>query len=323
MSGWVQVPPDSTGKKVDTSELTVGPNTVERQRVVVGDPTTSANLAVVTAAGALRVDNSAAGGTQYNETAVVSAGTAVGTMLIARTSALPGPITTLAAESNGSLHAMLFGSSGAALAVTAANALKVDGTGVTQPVSLATQPLPTGASTAAKQPALGTAGTPSADVITVQGAAAMTALKVDGSAVTQPISGTVTAQTADGSGNALTSTGNALDVNVKSGQTKGAGMIDANTLRVTEGNGATLNTGQVAVSTTVVQILPSNANRLRLVIANMGTAPIYIGPFNVSVSNGMVLAGIVGYPLTLHKYAGAIYAIAQLPATLCYMEEAI
>lgn len=51
--------------------------------------------------------------------------------------------------------------------------------------------LPTGAATAAKQPALGTAGTASADVITVQGIAAMTALKVDGSAVTQPVSGTV------------------------------------------------------------------------------------------------------------------------------------
>lgn len=50
--------------------------------------------------------------------------------------------------------------------------------------------LPTGAATAAKQPALGTAGTASADVITVQGIASMTALKVDGSAVTQPVSGT-------------------------------------------------------------------------------------------------------------------------------------
>src|SRR6185437_13159894 len=59
-------------------------------------------------------------------------------------------------------------------------------------VSAASLPLPTGAATAAKQPALGTAGTPSADVITVQGAASMTALKVDGSGVTQPVSGTVT-----------------------------------------------------------------------------------------------------------------------------------
>jgi hypothetical protein len=48
--------------------------------------------------------------------------------------------------------------------------------------------LPTGAATAAKQPALGTAGTASADVITIQGIASMTAVKVDGSAVTQPVS---------------------------------------------------------------------------------------------------------------------------------------
>lgn len=53
--------------------------------------------------------------------------------------------------------------------------------------------LPTGAAVAAKQPALGTAGTPSADVITIQGVTGMTALKVDGSGVTQPVSGTVTA----------------------------------------------------------------------------------------------------------------------------------
>ena len=57
-------------------------------------------------------------------------------------------------------------------------------------VQVSSSALPTGAATAAKQPALGTAGTASADVITVQGIASMTALKVDGSAVTQPVSGT-------------------------------------------------------------------------------------------------------------------------------------
>lgn len=102
--------------------------------------------------------------------------------------------------------------------------------------------LPTGAATAAKQPALGTAGTPSSDVITVQGAASMTALKVDGSAVTQPVSGTVTAnigttnglaldatltggtqktKIVDGSGNVIGATSNALDVNIKSGASSG------------------------------------------------------------------------------------------------------
>lgn len=58
----------------------------------------------------------------------------------------------------------------------------------TQPISATALPLPSGAATAAKQPALGTAGTASADVLTVQGAAAMTPLKVDASATTQPVS---------------------------------------------------------------------------------------------------------------------------------------
>ena len=74
--------------------------------------------------------------------------------------------------------------------IASMTALKVDGSATTQPVSAASLPLPTGASTSAKQPALGTAGTASADVLTVQGITSMTALKVDGSAVTQPVSGT-------------------------------------------------------------------------------------------------------------------------------------
>ncbi|MBV9448564.1 MAG: hypothetical protein JO345_21980 [Streptosporangiaceae bacterium] len=67
-------------------------------------------------------------------------------------------------------------------------AVQVDGSAVTQPVSAASLPLPSGAATSAKQPALGTAGTASSDVISVQGISGMTAVKVDGSAVTQPVS---------------------------------------------------------------------------------------------------------------------------------------
>lgn len=78
-----------------------------------------------------------------------------------------------------------FGADGSATDTSSANPLPVVQTG--------TPGLPTGASTAAKQPALGTAGTPSADVLSVQGVASMTPVKVDGSGVTQPVSGTVTA----------------------------------------------------------------------------------------------------------------------------------
>ena len=49
---YVQVATDGSGKKIDTSELTVNAQTVERQRVVIGDPTSPAGLADVTASGA-------------------------------------------------------------------------------------------------------------------------------------------------------------------------------------------------------------------------------------------------------------------------------
>lgn len=71
----------------------------------------------------------------------------------------------------------------------------------TQPISASSLPLPTGAATSAKQPSIGTAGTASVDVLTVQGIASMTALKVDGSGVTQPVSGTVTANAGTGTFN--------------------------------------------------------------------------------------------------------------------------
>lgn len=72
------------------------------------------------------------------------------------------------------------------------NALSVSGTfwQTTQPISAASLPLPTGAATAAKQPALGTAGSASTDVLSIQGIAGMTALAVSGTfwQATQPIS---------------------------------------------------------------------------------------------------------------------------------------
>jgi hypothetical protein len=52
---YVQVQQNSNGLKIDTSELTVGQgelaNTVERQRVVIGDPVNPVGLASVSALG--------------------------------------------------------------------------------------------------------------------------------------------------------------------------------------------------------------------------------------------------------------------------------
>lgn len=79
---------------------------------------------------------------------------------------------------------------------TAGDPIRTDPTGTTtQPISAASLPLPTGAATAAKQPALGTAGTASADVITVQGVASMTPIAVSGTVTATPPTATAAANT--------------------------------------------------------------------------------------------------------------------------------
>ena len=67
--------------------------------------------------------------------------------------------------------------------------LSVDGSGVTQPISAAALPLPAGAATSARQAAPGTAGTPSAEVSSIQGVAGGVAVPVSGSVT---VSGTAT-----------------------------------------------------------------------------------------------------------------------------------
>ena len=141
----------------------------------------AAYVQVVSSAGAF-VDTFG-GGTQYTEgdtdatitgTAMMMEG-AANALVAAQGTAADGLLVNLGANNDVTVSGTV-----------TANA----GTG-TLAVSAASLPLPAGASTAAKQPALGTAGTASTDVLTVQGIAAMTALKVDGSGVTQPVSGTV------------------------------------------------------------------------------------------------------------------------------------
>lgn len=71
--------------------------------------------------------------------------------------------------------------------VSAANALKVDGSSVTQPISASSLPLPTGASTSVLQTS-GNTSLASIDSHVPQLTLVGSALKVDGSAVTQPVS---------------------------------------------------------------------------------------------------------------------------------------
>ena len=184
--------------------------------------TSSVGLPVSDAGGSLTVDNGGTFAVQAAQSGTWNVNNVSGTISLPTGAATAAKQPALGTAGSASTDVI------SVQGIASMTALTVDGSGVTQPVSgtvtvqdgggaltvdnggtfavqaaqsgtwnitnvSGTVSLPTGASTAAKQPALGTAGTASSDVITVQGISSMTALVVDGSGVTQPVSGTVTA----------------------------------------------------------------------------------------------------------------------------------
>lgn len=160
---------------------------------------------------------------------------------------------------------------------TGTNPLRVDPTGsTTQPVSAASLPLPTGAATAAKQPALGIAGTASIDVLTMQGIAGGTAVPISGT-VTATISGVATAanqtnasqktQVVDGSGNVIGATSNALDINIKSGNPTTIAVTNAGIFAV-QNTAATPAGSNIIGKVGIDQTTPGTTNAVQ---ANAGT----------------------------------------------------
>lgn len=132
-------------------------------------------------------------------------------------------------------------------------------------VVVSSSALPTGAATAAKQPAYGTAGSASADVLTVQGIASMTALKVDGSAVIQPVSGTVTANIAG----SISNTGFTV--------TNGTG---ASAVNIQDGGNSITVDGTVTVQQSTATSLKAQAEAYQ-----GGTAVSTSNPLQVSLAN--------------------------------------
>jgi hypothetical protein len=112
--GFIVMPPDSTGKKIDTTELTVSGSVVERQRINIADPVNAGLFATVTASGALKVDGSAV----TQPVSSVAQGT-------------PGAVIPTTAFAVGGTD----GTNLRVLSVSNTGVLKVDGSAVTQPVS--------------------------------------------------------------------------------------------------------------------------------------------------------------------------------------------
>lgn len=122
-------------------------------------------------------------------------------------------------------------------------------------VSAASLPLPSGAATAAKQPALGTAGTPSTDVITVQGHGSGTALPVSAASLPLP-SGAATSAKQPALGTAGTPS---TDVITVQGHASGTALkVDGSavTQPVSLGSVET-HVGEVGTPCTVISITPT------------------------------------------------------------------
>lgn len=219
-----------------------------------------------------------------------------------------------------------------------ANGLKVDGSAVTQPVSgtfwqatqpvsgtvtanagtgtfavsAASLPLPTGAATSAKQPALGTAGTPSTDVLTVQGAASMTALKVDGSATTQPISAASLPLPTGAATSALQTTGNTSLASIDGktpalGQAAAAGSVPV-VISTRQESVATPLAVQLSNGTSAIDYNsgPAGTTTPRVVLANRhesAATPVSVrisdgSAFNTPMGKGRTYADSVRYDYT-------------------------
>jgi hypothetical protein len=226
------------------------------------------------------------------------------------------------------------------------------GTG-TFAVSAASLPLPIGASTSAKQPALGTAGTPSADVITVQGATSMTALKVDGSAVTQPVSiATAPALVASSAiigkvGIDQTTAGTTNGVSLAQiGSTTAAtgnGVSGSGTLRVniaSDNSAITVNAtpvvptaltikqASVTIGTTAVRLtndgLAPASTRVLLVaqLDTASTANCYFGSSTVTTSGSTQgVQMFAGQTYSFSKDAGNYYAICNATSQTFHITE--
>lgn len=135
-------------------------------------------------------------------------------------------------------------------------------------IDAASLPLPTGAATAAKQPALGTAGTASTDVITVQGIASGTVLPVSAASLPLP-TGAATAAKQDTGNTSLAS----IDGKITAVNT-GAVVISA---AIPAGNN---NIGDVDVVTVPAPLSTSGggteATALRVTIASNSTGVLAV-----------------------------------------------
>lgn len=214
----------------------------------------------------------------------------------------------------------------------AGDSLTVDGSvsvsnfPATQPVSAAALPLPSGAATEAKQPALGTAGTPSTDVLSVQGVSGGTALPVsdNGGSLTVDgsvsVSGSVTANAGTNlntSALALESGGNLAAVNTATGaqsdaEATGDGSIIAilkrlrallsGTLTVAGTVTANVTNATLAAGTALIGTVAAALRTDALMSGTTAITPKFASINASSSGDNTLVSAVVGKKIRVLKY---------------------
>jgi hypothetical protein len=137
---------------------------------------------------------------------------------------------------------------------------------------------------------------------------------------------------ADGSGNLLTSTSNALDINIKSGSIANTSFAVTNsgTFAVqaaqsgswtTGTTSAVINVGQKTVSTTAVQISASSTvptNGILIGALSTNSASIFVGGSGVTTSNGVELQPGASIPFTANLNTLYIISAASTSDVVWY-----
>ena len=81
-----------------------------------------------------------------------------------------------------------------------------------------------------------------------------------------------------------------------------------------------LETGQIAVDTTAVKVVPKRSNRRSLLIVQHGTNAVYLGKDeDVLSTTGVLLNGSAGTSMTI-PVTGEVWAISGAAQTISFIE---
>lgn len=99
----------------------------------------------------------------------------------------------------------------------------------------------------------------------------------------------------------------------------GTALDRVKTSAMTDG-GDTISSGQVSVATTETQIVASRSGRKGVLITNLGTTDVYVGPTGLTTATGSLILGTKGTALFIPTTAAIYGRVAAGTQSVSYLE---